>query len=291
MATAYARPELLANADWAAEHLARSGVRIVDCRWRPDGSGRRAFAEGHIPGAVHLDWMTELVDPDDPIPYQLAGPERVAAALTAAGIGDGMTAVLYDDGASIHAARTWWTLQAYGFASVRILDGGWLAWTSSGRPVATASPRFEPAAFTPRAEPARRLSTADVRALLGASTVQVVDARASADYLGHQGGGPRRGHIPGAVNLPAVLLTEPGTQRFLPAAELDRVLRGSGIEKGRRIVTYDIAGIAAAKVAFALELAGCRDVAVYDAGWADWRSKPDLPIEPSPDPADPGVGT
>jgi thiosulfate/3-mercaptopyruvate sulfurtransferase len=278
MGSAYARPELIASADWVAEHLGRSGVRLVDCRWRPDGSGRRAYAEGHVPGAVYLDWAADLVEPDDTSPFRLAGPDRVAAALAAAGIGDGMTAILYDDGASLHSARTWWSLQAYGFASVRILDGGWRSWLSSGRPSSSASPRLETATFTPRAEPARRLSTADVEALLASASVQIVDARATADFLGHQGG-PRLGHVPGAVSLPAVLLTESITQRFLPAADLDRVLADAGVRRGVRIVTYDASGIGAAKAAFALELAGCRDVAVYEAGWLEWASKPDLPVE------------
>jgi thiosulfate/3-mercaptopyruvate sulfurtransferase len=279
MPSAHARPELLASADWAAENISRAGLRIVDCRWRPDGTAKRLFAAGHIPGAVHLDWAADLVDPDDPIPFQLAGPELVVAALGRAGIGDGMAAVLYDDTGALYACRTWWSLQVYGFQAVRVLDGGWGAWEQSGRPSSTAQHPADRVTFTPRVDPRRRLSTTDVRALLGSVDVELVDARSPADYGGSQGGSPRLGHIPGAVNLPASLVTGTGGARFKDAGQLARVVANAGIGRGRRVVVYDSTGVAATKVAFALELIGREDVAVYDAGWSEWGSRPDLPVE------------
>jgi len=279
MPPAHARPELLASADWVAENISRAGLRIVDCRWRPDGNAKRVFAAGHVPGAVHLDWAADLVDPDDPVPFQLAGPEHIVAALARIGIGDGMAAVLYDDTGALYACRAWWSLQVYGFQAVRVLDGGWGAWAESGRPSSTAQRPVGHVTFTPRVDPRRRLSTTDVRALLGSLDLDLVDARSPADYAGSQGGSARLGHIPGAVNLPASLVTEIGGARFRDAGQLARIVANAGVRRGKRVVVYDSTGVAAAKVAFALELIGYEDVAVYDAGWADWGSRLDLPVE------------
>lgn len=278
MPAAYARPELLASVDWIAAEVARSSVRILDCRWRADGSAHQRFAEGHIPGAVFLDWMTELADPDDPTPLQLAGPDRFAAAMSRVGVGDGMTVVCYDDTAALYASRVWWGLQTYGFDSARVLDGGWPAWVASGRPSSTAQLAPEPTTFTPRLDPRRRLSTADVRSLIGSRDVQIIDARNPADFAGRQSDSGRLGRIPGAVNLPAVMLTEEDGQHLLGPEALARVLARAGVARGRRIVVYDGTGIGAAKVALALALMGYPDVAVYDAGWAEWGSRLDLPL-------------
>lgn len=279
MPATYARPELLASVEWLAENIGRPGIRVVDCRWRPDGSASQVYATGHVPGAVHLDWATELVDRDDPVPVQLAGPKAFAAAVARAGIGDGSTGVLYDDVASLYAARVWWSLRAYGFTSARVLDGGYPRWEAQGLEASNALVTPEPATFTPRADLRIRLTASDVRALLGADDVELVDTRAPAEYRGQGGNARRLGHIPGALNVPVARMTTQGTGLFRSPDEVRRALNGAGLTRGRRIVVYDGSGVGAAKMALVLALLGYDDVAVYDGGWAEWGNRLDLPVE------------
>jgi thiosulfate/3-mercaptopyruvate sulfurtransferase len=276
----YPRPELLASTAWLGENLGRPDLRIVDVRWRPDGTGRAVHAAGHIPGAAYIDWATELVDTEDEAGlFLLAGPDKVAAALGRAGVGSGTTLVLYDDTASLFAARAWWSLRVYGFESARILDGGLGAWVAEERPISNATAPPEPASFTPRAQARLRLSTTDVRGLLGSPDVLLLDARAPAEYRGLEGNTRRLGHIPGAINVPVAAMTESGTGRFRPGEAIrDRFLKAN-VTRGRRMVCYDGSGIAAAKLAFLLTLVGHDDVAVYDGGWAEWGNRLDLPVD------------
>lgn len=280
MVKAFSRPELLVSSEWLAEHLQRPEVRVVDARWRPDGSGRSLHQVGHIPGAVYLDWATELVDVEDEAGlFLLAGPDQASTALARAGIGDGTSVVLYDDTASLFAARVWWSLRVYGFESARILDGGYRAWVGEDRPVSNAQPSPAPAQFTARAQLRMRLTTADVRGLLGSPDVMLLDARAPAEYRGQQGNTRRLGHIPGAVNVPVAAMSQPGGQHFRDGDELRSMLARANVGRGRRLVCYDGSGIAAAKLAFVLTLLGHDDVAVYDGGWADWGNRLDLPVD------------
>lgn len=280
MSGAHARPELLASPDWLAENLGRHELRILDVRWRPDGTSQVVFNGGHAPGATHLDWREALTDRAAPEgTLLLAPPDQVAAVLAGAGIGNGTTVVVYDDTASLYAARTWWSLRACGLDSVRILDGGFGAWLASGRPVSHAVPEPQRATFTPRAELRLRLTASDARALVGSTDALFLDARAPTEYRGFAGSGRRLGHIPGAVNLPVAGTTTPGTGRFLDGGDLRELLAAAGVSRARRIVCYDGTGIGAAKLAFVLALMGHEDVAVYDGGWAEWGNRLDLPIE------------
>jgi thiosulfate/3-mercaptopyruvate sulfurtransferase len=275
-----ARPELLASTEWLDDNLSRSEVRIVDVRWRPDGTGRAVYDAGHIPNATHLDWATDLIDPEDERGlYLLAGPDQVAEALRRAGVGDGMTVVAYDDTAGLYAARTWWSLRAYGFESCRILNGGLRAWLDEGRPTSRMLAEPGNVRFSPRAQLRVRVTTADVRGLLGSPDVQFLDARAPAEYRGFEGNTRRLGHVPGAANVPVAAMTEPGGQRFRPIEELRSILLKANVTRGRRLICYDGSGIAAAKLAFVLSLVGHDDVAVYDGGWAEWGDRLDLPVD------------
>jgi len=279
-ASGYARPEILASTEWLSEHLGRSELRVLDVRWRPDGTARQVFALGHVPGAAHVDWASELVARENPgQAFLLAGPDQVAGALGRAGVGDGTTLVIYDDTLSLYAARVWWSLRAYGFESARILDGGFPAWLEEGRPLSNADAPPLPGHFSPRAQLRMRLTTADIRALLGSPDVMLLDARAPAEFRGLEGNSRRLGHIPGAVNVPAATLSQPGSQRFRRGDELRTLLHRSNVTRGRRMVCYDGGGVAAAKLAFVLSLLGHEDVAVYDGGWTDWGDRLDLPVE------------
>jgi thiosulfate/3-mercaptopyruvate sulfurtransferase len=281
MPSAFARPDLLVSPTWLAQNHLRPDVRVLDCRWRVDGSGRRLHAEGHVPDSVYIDWATELVDVDDPLPFQLAGAGAFAQAMARAGVGSRTLCVALDDVYSLYAARVWWSMRAHGVDDVRVLDGGWPAWLDSGNPVSTAATEVEPATFTPTGTPRRRATAEEVAAIVRSRARQIIDARTPAEFLGQGGPGPRRGHIATAVNLPAALLTREGSQALPTPDALASLIAQHGVARGRPVVTYDATGVGAAKLALCLELMGFDDVAVYDGGWPDWavRSEDGYPVE------------
>jgi thiosulfate/3-mercaptopyruvate sulfurtransferase len=275
-----ARPELLATTEWLAENLGRSEIRVLDARWRPDGTAAALHSLGHIPTARHVDWRAELVDDGEGgETILLASPERVVDLAVRTGIADGTTVVVYDDTQGLFASRVWWSLRAYGLVSVRVLDGGYPDWVAEGRPVSNGGIEPIGGGFTVRGPNRTRLTTADVRGLLGSPDVTLIDARAPAEYQGYEGNTRRLGHIPGAINVPVGATSEPGRQRLRDGSALRELLHHANVTRGKRMVCYDGSGIAAAKLAFVLTILGHDDVSVYDGGWADWGNRFDLPVD------------
>ncbi len=290
--------DLLVTPAWLAEHLDDPDVVVVDLQWFHDGSGRARYDAGHVPGAVHVDWSVDLVEPDAPVAFTLASPERFARVMETLGIGDESEVVAYAAGLASGPHRLWWASRVYGHDGVRILDGGLERWTAEGRPLSTepAGPR-RPVRWTPREAGRAWVATAgDVLAVGERADGRVLDSRPRHQFVGSAvwyetgpvdaepdgiartpRGALRAGHVPGAVNVPSDELYRPdGTMK--DPTELRAMFAELGVGPESEAITYCGCGISASALLFALTLAGCDQGRLYDASWEEWGRNPALPV-------------
>ncbi|MBI2776231.1 MAG: sulfurtransferase [Chloroflexi bacterium] len=286
---------------------ARLDLRVVDVRWhlgKPPGSGRAAYDEGHLPGAIHVDLDTELVATEGPGRHPLPDPTAFATTMAARGIGDDDLVVAYDDVGGWVAARLWWMLEDLGFGAIGghgrgqvvVLDGGIAAWSAAGRPLATDVPRLPPATLH-LARMWRRVVDRDaLKRRLG--DVLLLDARAAPRYRGEiEPIDAVAGHVPTAVNAPTDgNLGADG--RFLdPAAlrarfgTLRSTARGAGLamecDEPGGVVTSCGSGVSACHNALAMRIAGLPDPLLYAGSYSDWTQAGELVAvgaEPGPPP-------
>jgi thiosulfate/3-mercaptopyruvate sulfurtransferase len=236
--------------------------RFVDCRWElgNPGRGRELYREGHVPGASFLDVEGELSAPPATPGgrHPLPATEDFARAAGAAGIGEDVFVVAYDQGMNGGAARLWWLLRHFGHEDVAVLDGGIGAWLG---PLRSGEEEIEPADFVPRAREGDTVEADELAARLGESGLVVVDARLPERYRGEvEPIDPVAGRIPGAVNAPFPEELPPG------------------LADARELVAYCGSGITAAVVLLRLAQAGRDDAKLYPGSWSDWCGR-GLPAE------------
>jgi thiosulfate/3-mercaptopyruvate sulfurtransferase len=289
------RDSVIVSTEWLAARLDDVALRVVDVRGKvlPPGasprylSKREDYAKAHVPGAVFVDWTRDIVDPDDPIPAQIAKAEPFAAAMSALGIGGDTLVVAYDDYDHIFAGRVAWALRYYGHDRVRILDGGFARWLAEGRPTSADLPRVTPARFDAVVRPGLRKTADDVAGTLGRGDVLIVDARPPEQYAGEASAAARKGHIPGAKNVPYASLIDPRTSRFLPDGDLARVFAEAGIDVERlprEVIVYCNGGVSCTVPLQALSMLGRSAVAVYDGSWNEWGNDEHRPVVLGPKP-------
>ena len=275
----YAHPERLVTTQWLADHLGDEGLVVAE-----SDEDVLLYDTGHIPGAVKLDWHTEL---NDPVTRDFVGPDRFAQIMSEKGISRDTTVVVYGDKNNWWAAYALWVMSLFQHPDVRLLDGGRAAWLAEDRPTTTQAEMPEKADYpvVERVDAPVRAFREDVLSHLGGA---MVDVRSPQEFTGEklhmpdypQEGAVRGGHIPGAANVPwARAAADDG--RFRGADELREIYEGeAGLSGDAPVVTYCRIGERSSHTWFVLQhLLGFEDVRNYDGSWTEWGNGVRLPVE------------
>lgn len=274
----YAEPERLVTGDWLERHLGTPGLVVVE-----SDEDVLLYETGHIPGAVKVDWHTEL---NDPVVRDYVDGAGFAALLSRKGISRDDTVVIYGDKNNWWAAYALWVFSLFGHEDVRLLDGGRDKWISEGRSVTTDVPERVATDYpvVDRDDSQLRAYREDVLAHLGNP---LIDVRSPEEYDGSRTSAPaypeegalRAGHIPTARSIPwARAVAEDGG--FKSRAELDAIYRDeAGLQDGDSVVAYCRIGERSSHTWFVLKhLLGFDDVRNYDGSWTEWGSAVRVPI-------------
>ena len=269
----YARPDLVVDTAWLAQHLTDANVRVVDMRVR-------GYAEDHIPGSVWLDnnWIRNPKAP----PTFLPTSQEFEALMSRLGISNGTRVIAYDDRGGIYAARLWWILNHYGHTNVALLDGGWVKWTMEKRPTSAAVPT--PAAAKFQVKPGTvKVATADqVKSAINNPKVKLIDARTQAEIDGKDLRNIKRGgYIESSIPVYWEDTLDPTTKAFKSAAEITSLYRGKGISPADEVTVYCQVGMRAAHDIFTLALIGhdLGKLSNYYGAWEEWGNRDDTPIK------------
>ena len=258
---------------------------LLDCRYdlADPQAGRRAFAQGHLPGARHVDLATDLSGPVTATSGRHPLPERtaLAARLGALGVTAERQVICYDAGDGSFAARAWWLLRWLGHDAVAVLDGGFAAWVAAGLPTAGGAEPPAATAGAPLAIPpplGHNVDTDEVQRSLGNARRLLVDARTAERFRGeHEPIDPVAGHIPGAVNRP--FKANLNDDRFKPAgllaAEWQALLHGRPVDE---LIVYCGSGVTACHHLLALAHAGMPGARLYAGSWSEWCRDPARPV-------------
>jgi thiosulfate/3-mercaptopyruvate sulfurtransferase len=272
------RSDVLVDADWVDAHLDDDAVVLVEV-----DEDTSAYDKGHIPGAIKIDWKTEL---QDPVRRDFVDKAGFEALLSAKGISNDDLVVLYGGNNNWFAAYAYWYFKLYGHEKVRLLDGGRKKWELDSRELVTDVPDRSATSYAADDQNAAiRAFRDDVVAAIG--TKNLVDVRSPDEFVGKllapahlpQESAQRPGHIPTARNIPwSKAANDDGT--FKSDEELRALYEEAGVDFSKPTIAYCRIGERSSHTWFALhELLGQSDVKNYDGSWTEYGSLVGVPIE------------
>lgn len=273
------KPMTVMNARAALESVETDSILPIDVRWSlAAGADRAAYLDGHLPGAVFVDFDAEICGPPGTDGrHPLPDPQSLQEALRCAGVDDDSTLLVYDGGDMLAAARTWWTLRWAGVTGVHVLDGGIESWREAGGDVETGP--VPPSRGTVTVRPGGM----PVLDAAGAAEVAVrgvlIDVRAPARYRGEfEPVDPVAGHIPEAANRPGDAVMSAGGG-MVDSAGLQSLY---GDLADSEVGVYCGSGVAAARTAMAFDVAGLPVPHLYVGSWSEWTADGDRAVAKGP---------
>lgn len=271
----YAHPELLIDSAWIKAHIGDPSVRLIDVSDDP-----KAYAAGHIPGAVHISVSVQMTNLNDSTKGQILTQDALSDLMSSIGVTPETTIVFYDNDNNLWAARAFWVMRYYQHADVRIFDGGIKTWKADGQALVTDAVVVAPSHYVAKNPDLNIRTTSDyVLDHLDDTNVEICDARSGAEYHGSDKRSLQGGHIPGAINVDWINAINPdGT--FKSAQELYEIYTKAGFDPSKQIITYCQTGVRGAHTWFVLkELLGFPDVRTYDGSWEEYGNMPDVPVQ------------
>jgi len=278
----YAHPEVLVSTEWVAGHLNDPNVRLVE-----SNEDTLLYSAGHIPGAVHVDWTSDL---NDQIRRDYITREGFEALMSRIGVTPGTTVVFYGDKNNWWATYALWVFQLFGHANAKVMDGGRLKWEKEGRELTRDVPSYPQTQYTAqtRDDKSARAFRDEVLKHVE-SGGQLVDVRSPEEYAGTRmhmpdypnEGALRGGHIPGARSIPWAKAINPEDGTFKTAAELEKLYcQHNALDRKKATVAYCRIGERSSHSWFALKyLLGFENVRNYDGSWTEWGNSVGVPIE------------
>ena len=235
------------------------------------------FAQGHVPGAVHLDLFGVSLIDTRPAPLE-AFLWMVGHLLTTRGVSQHRRTVVYDGQSGIRAARAFWFLELFGHSCSRLLDGGFGAWVRQGFVTTTQTATPDKAEWDIAAVSDRVATCSDVASRVGRDGVVLLDTRSDDEYYGINVRAKRGGAIPGAVHIEWTRnLDDSGA--FKAASDLRSMYEENGVTPDKEVISYCQGGYRAAHSYLALRLLGYPRVRNYVGSWKEWGDREDLPVE------------
>ena len=276
-------PDSLVSVTWLRQHLEHPDLIIFDASWHMPATGRDAFSEWqqeHIPGARFFDFDGRICDPDSDLPHMMPEADLFTRELQLLGLRQDSVVVVYDVMGMFSSPRAWWMLRSMGCENVALLDGGLVAWDEADYPIESLAeePEYQPGDFISRMDRASIADAAEVLAALDDDSVCVLDARPEPRFSGateEPRPGLRRGHMPGALNLPFAEVFKHGLLK--PRDELREII-APFIAHSERTICSCGSGVTACIIAFAAEYVGYNNLAIYDASWCEWGLPGELPV-------------